>query len=150
MNRIREIRKERGLSGVEVASYLNITPQYLYGFERETRTLSAEMATKLAEYFGVSVDYLLGLTDKVNESKKQIEKENNIPEWATAKDVADFKKMLETEQPVLFDGVPIEGEKRQRVLDILTGLFWEAKELNKETYGRKDRNKKNTSQDDNK
>ncbi|WP_426332934.1 hypothetical protein ACN9MH_17275 [Paenibacillus silvae] len=35
--------------------------------------------------------------------------------------------MLENEQPVLFDGIPIEGEKRQRVIDILSGLFWEEK-----------------------
>lgn len=142
MNRIREIRNKRGLSGVEVAAYLNITPQYLYGFEKETRTLSADMASKLAEYFNVSVDYLLGRTDKENESDIQHEE---VPPWATSKDVADFKKMLENDQPVLFDGVPIEGEKRQRVMDILSGLFWEAKELNKKTYGRK--NKKNDKSD---
>ncbi|MNP74749.1 hypothetical protein D3C76_1716750 [compost metagenome] len=72
-----------------------------------------------------------------------------MPEWATAKDIADFKRMLEDDQPVMFDGVPIEGEKRQRVMDILSGLFWEAKELNKKTYGRKKNNTNNTS-DDNK
>ncbi|MMZ67460.1 hypothetical protein D1872_300480 [compost metagenome] len=55
--------------------------------------------------------------------------------------------MLEDDQPVMFDGVPIEGEKRQRVLDILSGLFWEAKELNKKTYGRKKRNTNSTSDD---
>lgn len=146
MNRIREIRNKRGLSGVEVAAYLNITPQYLYGFEKETRTLSADMASKLAEYFNVSVDYLLGRTDKENQGANKYEE---IPAWATSKDVADFKKMLEQDQPVMFDGVPIEGDKRQRVLDILSGLFWEAKELNKETYGRKNSKTKDTS-DDNK
>lgn len=146
MNRIREIRNKRGLSGVEVAAYLNITPQYLYGFEKETRTLSADMASKLAEYFNVSVDYLLGRIDDENQATN---KHEEIPVWATSKDVADFKKMLEQDQPVMFDGVPIEGDKRQRVLDILSGLFWEAKELNKETYGRKNNKTKNTS-DDNK
>lgn len=60
-----------------------------------------------------------------------------IPSWATSKDVRDFKKMLEDDEPVMFDGVPIEGEARQRVKDILTGLFWESKEMNKKTYGRK-------------
>lgn len=53
--------------------------------------------------------------------------QNEIPKWATKEDIADFRKMLENEQPVLFDGIPIEGEKRQRVIDILSGLFWEEK-----------------------
>ncbi|MEJ9165274.1 transcriptional regulator, partial [Paenibacillus graminis] len=56
---------------------------------------------------------------------------------ATAKDLADIKKILEEDQPVLFDGVPITDENRQRAMDILTGLLWEAKGLNKKTYGRK-------------
>lgn len=63
--------------------------------------------------------------------------ETQAPYWATPKDIRDFKRMLEDDAPVMFDGVPIEGEARQRVMDILTGLFWEAKEMNKKTYGKK-------------
>lgn len=70
-----------------------------------------------------------------------------VPEWATSKDIRDFKKMLESDVPIMFDGVPIEGEARQRVMDVLTGLFWEAKEMNKKTYGRKKDNKTDTSED---
>lgn len=143
-NRIRELRKLKDISGVDVAEYLGITPQYFYNIEKGKRSLSTEIASKLAEYFNVSVDYLLGRSVDQSESITL-----DIPEWASSKDIADFKKMLEDDKPVMFDGVPIEGEKRQRVLDVLTGLFWEAKELNKETYGRKNNKTKNTS-DDNK
>ncbi|ETT58206.1 helix-turn-helix domain-containing protein [Paenibacillus sp. FSL H8-0457] len=142
-NRIRELRKLKDLSGVDVAEYLGITPQYLYNLEKGTRSLSTEIASKLAEYFNVSVDYLLGRSVEKSSKTNPLD----IPEWASAKDIADFKKMLEDDKPVMFDGVPIEGEKRQRVLDVLTGLFWEAKELNKETYGRKNNKTKNTSND---
>lgn len=69
------------------------------------------------------------------------EEEQPSPDWATPKDLADIKKILEEDQPVLFDGVPITEEKRQRAMDILTGLLWEAKELNKKTYGRKNKPK---------
>lgn len=131
-NRIRELRKQQNKSGVKVAEFLEITPQFLYNIEKGDRTLTSDVAARLAEYFGVTVDYLLGIEtiDRKNEHR-------DVPEWATKKDIADFKKLLEDDQPVMFDGVPIEGEKRQRVMDILSGLFWEAKELNKETYGRK-------------
>lgn len=59
------------------------------------------------------------------------------PDWATPKDKRDLKKMLEEDGPVMFDGVPIDESARQRVMDILTGLFWDAKQMNKKTYGRK-------------
>ncbi|MDO3681971.1 helix-turn-helix domain-containing protein [Paenibacillus ehimensis] len=62
-NRIREIRKEKKLSGEAVASKLNISTQYLYDIEKGKRTLSAENASKLADIFGVTVDYLLGKTE---------------------------------------------------------------------------------------
>lgn len=75
--------------------------------------------------------------DEDFENDEQKEEKHTIPTWATKRDVRDFKKMLEEDAPVMFDGVPIEGEARQRVMDVLTGLFWEAKQMNKEKYGRK-------------
>ncbi|WP_407306425.1 hypothetical protein [Desulfosporosinus sp. SB140] len=57
--------------------------------------------------------------------------EENVPSRATSKDKRDFKKMLEEDDDLMFDGVPIEGEDQQRIKDVLTGLFWEAKQMNK-------------------
>lgn len=49
----------------------------------------------------------------------------------------DFKKMLEEDEPVMFDGVPMSTEDKEKVKRIMEALFWEAKEMNKKTYGRK-------------
>ncbi|RPK29955.1 hypothetical protein EDO6_00580 [Paenibacillus xylanexedens] len=46
----------------------------------------------------------------------------------------------------MFDGVPLDESDKQRINDILTGLFWEAKRLNKETYGKKKNTKKDNSE----
>jgi transcriptional regulator with XRE-family HTH domain len=56
---------------------------------------------------------------------------HEAPEWATPKDVRDFKKMLEEDAPIMFDGVPIEGEDKERVLQIMEAIFWDAKKKNK-------------------
>ncbi|BFH60714.1 helix-turn-helix domain-containing protein [Paenibacillus azoreducens] len=130
MNRIREIRLKKGISGPELAEKLDITPQYLYGFEKETRTLSADMASRIASIFEVSVDYLLGRTD-VSEDL------HHVPGWATAKDKRDFKKMLEEDEPVMFDGVPVSDEDKEKIKRVIEAFFWDAKEKNKKTYGRK-------------
>lgn len=55
----------------------------------------------------------------------------DIPEWATYKDRRDFKKMLEDEDDLMFDGIPLDDEDKKRIKDVLTGLFWEAKQMNK-------------------
>lgn len=58
--RIRAIRRTRDLTGAEVAKKIGISAQYYYNIERGRRKLSAELATKLARVFGVTVDFLLG------------------------------------------------------------------------------------------
>lgn len=57
--RIRDLREDRDLNQKEVADYL-LCDQSLYSkYERGERPLPLEYADKLADYYGVSVDYLL-------------------------------------------------------------------------------------------
>ncbi len=55
----------------------------------------------------------------------------SIPFWATSKDNRDFRKMLQEDGDLMFDGIPFDENARQRIMDVLTGLFWEAKKMNK-------------------
>ena len=62
--RIRELRESRGLTQAEVADAL-LCDQSLYSkYERGLRSLPLEAAVKLAAYYGVSLDYLTGLTEE--------------------------------------------------------------------------------------
>ena len=61
--RIRDLREDRDLKQKEVAAYL-MCDQSLYSkYEREERPLPLELAYKLADFYGVSVDYLLCRTN---------------------------------------------------------------------------------------
>ena len=61
--RIRDLREDRDLKQKEIADYL-ICDQSLYSkYERGERPLPLEYAERLADYYGVSVDYLLGRTN---------------------------------------------------------------------------------------
>ena len=61
--RIRDLREDHDLTQQKVAQYL-LCDQSLYSkYERGERPLPLEYADKLADYYGVSVDYLLGRTD---------------------------------------------------------------------------------------
>ena len=60
--RIRDLREDRDLKQKQVADYL-VCDQSLYSkYERGERPLPLEYADKLADFYGVSVDYLLGRT----------------------------------------------------------------------------------------
>ena len=62
--RIRDLREDNDLKQKEIADYL-MCDQSLYSkYERMERPLPLELADKLADYYGVSVDYLLGRTNK--------------------------------------------------------------------------------------
>ena len=60
--RIRDLREDRDLKQRELAEYL-MCDQSLYSkYERGERPLPLELAVKLADYYGVSLDYLVGRT----------------------------------------------------------------------------------------
>lgn len=62
--RIRDLREDRDLPQKTVAADL-LCDQSLYSkYERGERPLPLELADRLADYFGTSVDYLLGRTDE--------------------------------------------------------------------------------------
>jgi len=62
--RIRDLREDKDLKQSEIAEYL-VCDQSLYSkYERGERELPLRHAIQLAEYYHVSIDYLVGLTDE--------------------------------------------------------------------------------------
>ncbi|MDY5611957.1 helix-turn-helix domain-containing protein [Dysosmobacter sp.] len=62
--RIRDLREDKDLKQYAVAEFL-MCDQSLYSkYERGERELPLRLAVRLAEFYGVSVDYLVGLTDE--------------------------------------------------------------------------------------
>ena len=62
--RIRDLREDKDLKQAAVAAYL-LCDQSLYSkYERGEREIPLRLAVRLAEFYGVSVDYLVGLTDE--------------------------------------------------------------------------------------
>lgn len=69
--RIRDLREDNDLKQKEIADYL-MCDQSLYSkYERLERPLPLELAVKLAQYYNVSLDYLVGLTNSKNPFPKK-------------------------------------------------------------------------------
>ena len=62
-SRIKELRENRRLIQAILASELNITQQSLSKYERDITTIKIDILKSIAEYFNVTTDYQLGVSD---------------------------------------------------------------------------------------
>ena len=61
--RIRDLREDRDLKQQDLARLLNCTQACYSNYENGRRDIPTEALITLAQFYGVSVDYLLGRTD---------------------------------------------------------------------------------------
>ncbi len=61
--RIRDLREDRDLKQVDLARVLNCTQACYSYYESGQREVPAQVLQKLADFYNVSVDYLLGRTN---------------------------------------------------------------------------------------
>lgn len=61
--RIKDLREDADRTQSDLAAYLGTTAQYYGKYEKGERELPFTRAIELAEYYGVSLDYLAGRTN---------------------------------------------------------------------------------------
>jgi transcriptional regulator with XRE-family HTH domain len=59
-DRLKEIRQEKGLSQTELGKIFNLSKQTISSYENDGSFPNQDTLNKLADYFDVSVDWLLG------------------------------------------------------------------------------------------
>lgn len=62
--RIRDIRIDRGLTQKDIADIVNVKQNTYCQYEIGALNYPLDAVVKLAQYYNVSVDYLVGLTDQ--------------------------------------------------------------------------------------
>ena len=62
-SRIKQLRENRGLIQEILASELGITQQMLSKYERDVLCIKVDVLKRIAEYFNVTTDYLLGVSE---------------------------------------------------------------------------------------
>ncbi len=61
--RLKQLREEKGISQLKLAMDLSVNQNTISRYETGVREADYAMLIKIAEYFDVSVDYLLGRTE---------------------------------------------------------------------------------------
>ncbi len=62
--RMKDLREDHDFTQKELAAFLHCDTSLYSKYERGERAIPMDLAIKLAEYYHVSMDYLLGLTYK--------------------------------------------------------------------------------------
>ena len=74
MNRLRELRVERELLQSDIAKLINKSERTVGFYETGERDMNTETLAILANFFNVSIDYLLGKSDIRNPEKADLDK----------------------------------------------------------------------------
>ena len=61
--RIRDLREDSNYTQKELSKYLNCSQQVYSNYELGQRDIPTQMLIKIARYYNVSVDYILGISD---------------------------------------------------------------------------------------
>lgn len=94
--RLKELRISRGITQEELAKHLNISNSAVGMYEQGRREPNQDMLKKMAEFFNVSVDYLIGGQPNANPTKADLERLKKIKKLNDL-----FEKMTPQQQELL-------------------------------------------------
>lgn len=128
---LKTLREQRGISINQLAQAADISGSQISRIENGLRGVpKPPTIRKIADALDSPYEELMSRAGYLDHHAVE-SAELQTPDWASYKDKRDFKKMLEDDGELMFDGIPLDQEDKQRIKDVLTGLFWEAKQMNK-------------------
>ena len=105
---VKDLCEKQGISLNTLEEKLELGKNSLYGLKRKQP--SAERLQQIADYFGVSTDYLLGRTDNPAIAGEK------APEYEIELDDLDGRIML-------FDGKPLSDDDKRAIKGIIEGYL---------------------------
>jgi len=94
--KIKSLREQNKKTQEDLAKYLGVAPQTVYKYEKGINEPDLSTTQKIADYFGITVDELLGRIDDEFLKVQQRLKDNNIKAY-TFSDI-DLKKYSELDE----------------------------------------------------
>lgn len=114
-SRIKQLRENRGLIQEILASELGITQQMLSKYERDVLCIKVDVLKRIAEYFNVTMDYLLGVSEVKRDLQGQMKVNKTLDTYYDLIEI--YKGLDEYDQEMVWSimqTVKKAGEKRKR------------------------------------
>lgn len=113
-SRIKQLREKRGLIQERLAAELGITQQMLSKYERDVTLIKVDVLKKMAKYFNVTTDYLLGISDVKRDLQRQMKMNETLDEYYDLVEV--YKDLDSYDQELIWSiiqAVKRSGDKRK-------------------------------------
>ena len=114
-SRIKQLRENRGLIQEILASELGITQQMLSKYERDVLCIKVDVLKRIVEYFNVTTDYLLGVSEVKRDLQGQMKVNKTLDTYYDLIEI--YKGLDEYVQEMVWSimqTVNKAGEKRKR------------------------------------
>ena len=128
LNRLKELREEKGYSLEKLANILHVSKSTLSRIENDKLEPRCSLLEDYAKVFNVTVDYILGLTDN---AKLNVRDEKNISK--DLKNIMDDFRSGES-GPVYYDGIELDEDDMDKLEIAMKTALEIAKVKNKEKY----------------
>ena len=131
MNRLKELRQKKGDTQEDVAKAMGMTRRGYQKWENEESQIKSEKAKQLADYFGVSVGYLLGYEMNLKEAQEKLKEFNS-----TLPTLEEFDKVLFKKQEKRFKRfVQFVSDEEMKIKDRNLVLIFNLLVSSDETFG---------------
>lgn len=115
-HRLANLREKKGLSQAALADKIGKSQSSIAMWETNKRRVPDDALKDLADFYGVTIDYLMG---------------RDVPRWATEEDVIKVERFLDEQTKMTLGGEELSKEKADQVRNILRGALWEELEKQK-------------------
>ena len=127
-----KLRDEKGLKDADIVRETGITKSTFSDWKSGRSKPKQDKLQKIADYFGVSVDYLMtGENDKIKEWNPTLTEKD---ERDIQKKLSETLNQLDNESGLMFDGEALDDRTRELLKDSLEFAIRNAKMLAKEKY----------------
>lgn len=100
-NRIKMLRKSRRMNQEALAGFVGVSQQTISKIERNVSAISIDLLIQLADFFNVTTDYILGLSNEkrnlqcANKMNNRLEQYHNV--------VLEYERLNENNQKILLE-----------------------------------------------
>lgn len=136
--RLKELRKSKSYTQQQLADVFQLNKSSISRYEKDLQLPEASTLPKIAEFFQVSLDYLMGNDGTSEESHNDIYSEDiTIPEdyltkhKVTSTDKKQYASYLKQAAEAFFMDDEFDEDDKKEILDTMTEIFWQSKAINK-------------------
>ena len=107
--KVKRLVEEKKMTIAELERKLDFSHGSISKWDKQSP--SSERLQKVADYFSVTTDYLLGRVD--------------TPNWATEQDVLDIERALQLNSTIVaYDGIELTDDEKEQVDAIIRTVLW--------------------------